>query len=46
MLWYNKNYTILALNYIPKNSKKIVSALEIKKRYSKTLKRAFVNIKE
>ena len=31
MLEYNKNYTTLALNYILKNSKRTISALEIKK---------------
>ena len=58
MLEYNKNYTILALNYILKNLKRIISASEIKRRcrnsnreYNiiriyKTLKRVFVNVKE
>ena len=32
MLGYNKNYAILAFNYILKNSKRTILALEIKKR--------------
>ena len=32
MLVYNKNYTILALNCTLKNSKRTISALEIKRR--------------
>ena len=32
MLGYNKNYAILALNYTLKNSKGMISALEIKRR--------------
>ena len=54
MLGYNKNYITLALNYILKNSKRIISALEIKRKCKnndiigiyKTLKRAFMNMKE
>jgi len=30
---YNKNYVILALKYVLKNSKEIISALETSKRY-------------
>jgi len=33
MLEYNKNYVILALNYILKNSKRTLSASEIDKGY-------------
>ena len=33
MLGYNKNYAILALNYILKNSKRTISALEIGRKY-------------
>ena len=33
MLVYNKNYVLLALKYILKNLKEMISALEIKKRY-------------
>jgi len=32
MLEYNKNYVALALNYMLKNSKRMISVLEIKKR--------------
>jgi len=32
MLEYNKNFAILALNYILKNSKKIILISEIKRR--------------
>ena len=32
MLGYNKNYTILFLNYMLKNSKGIISVSEIKRR--------------
>jgi len=32
MLEYNKNFAILALNYILKNSKKIILMSEIKRR--------------
>ena len=35
ILEYNKNYAILALNYALKNSKRMISALEIDKRYKK-----------
>ena len=35
MLEYNKNYVPLALNYILKNSKGIISALGIEKRVQK-----------
>ena len=31
MFKYNKNYTILFLNYMLKNSKKTISVLEIKR---------------
>ena len=33
MLEYNKNYAALALKYTLKNSKRMISALEIKRRY-------------
>ena len=33
MLEYSKNYIILALNYILKNSKRTILALEIDRRY-------------
>ena len=33
MLGYNKNYTALAPNCTLKNSKRMISALEIKRRY-------------
>ena len=33
MLEYNKNYVILALNYILKSLKRILSALGINRRY-------------
>jgi len=33
MLGYNKNYAILALNRVLKNSKGAISALEIDRRY-------------
>ena len=33
MLEYNKNYAILALNCILKNSKEIISVFEIDRRY-------------
>ena len=33
MLGYNKNYIILALNCVLKNSKGMISALEINRRY-------------
>jgi len=32
MLGYNKNYTILTFNCVLKNSKKTISALEIKRK--------------
>ena len=32
MLDCNKNYAVLALNYVPKNSKRTISALEINRR--------------
>ena len=40
MLGYNKNYTILALNYILKNSKETISVSGIEKKSQNT------NIKE
>ena len=54
MLECNKNYTILALNCILKNSKRIISVLEIKRRNRnnsinriyKNPERALVNTKE
>ena len=33
MLEYNKNYAILAFNYVPKNLKRMISALGINRRY-------------
>ena len=33
MLGYNKNYIVLAINYTLKNSKGIILALEIKRKY-------------
>ena len=35
MLGYNKNYIILAINYIQKNSKGTLSVSEINRRYRK-----------
>ena len=56
MLEYNKNYATLAFNYILKNSKRTISVLGINRRSRnnnikmirthKTLKRAFLNVKE
>ena len=53
MLEYNKNYATLFLNYMLKNSKGIILALEIERRYEnktiktyKILQRVFVNVKE
>ena len=52
MLGYNKNYVILFLNYMLKNSKGIILALEIEERCEnktiktyKILQRVLVNVK-
>jgi len=52
MLGYNKNYATLSLNCMLKNSKGIISALEIERRYGnktikthKILQRVLVNVK-
>ena len=37
MLGYNKNYAVLAFNCILKNSKRILSTLEINRRYKKII---------
>ena len=33
MLWYNKDYTVLAFNFTLKNSKRTISVLVIKRRH-------------
>jgi len=52
ILEYNRNYAILAFNYILKNSKRTISASEIKRwcrnnniELYKTLKRVLINTK-